>query len=60
MVDRTLQVENIDEFHRTLSETMVGGTSDPYDTPYGREFVHVDPTTTSCGSSPRPPSAPEG
>jgi hypothetical protein len=38
-----LQIENIDEFHRALSETMVGGTSDPYDTPYGREFVHVDP-----------------
>ena len=38
-----LQVENLDEFHRTLCKTTVGGTSDPYDTPYGREFVHVDP-----------------
>jgi len=38
-----LQVEDADEFRRTLQETGAGGTSDPYDTPYGREFVHVDP-----------------
>jgi Glyoxalase/Bleomycin resistance protein/Dioxygenase superfamily len=38
-----LQVEDVDALHRTLCETTVGGTSDPYETPYGREFVHVDP-----------------
>jgi hypothetical protein len=38
-----LQAENIDELHRALRESAVCGTSDPYDTPYGREFVHVDP-----------------
>jgi hypothetical protein len=38
-----LQVENADEFGHALRETQAGGTSDPYDTPYGREFVHVDP-----------------
>jgi hypothetical protein len=26
-----------------LQATGVSGTSDPYDTPYGREVVHVDP-----------------
>jgi hypothetical protein len=31
------------EFRHALGETTAGGTSDPYDTPYGREFVHVDP-----------------
>jgi uncharacterized glyoxalase superfamily protein PhnB len=38
-----LQVENADEFCRALRETGADGTSDPYDTPYGQEFVHVDP-----------------
>jgi len=38
-----LQVSDVDELHRVLRETGAGGTSDPYDTPYGREFVHVDP-----------------
>jgi hypothetical protein len=37
-----LQVENADEFGRVLQETAVDGTSDPYDTPYGREVVHID------------------
>ena len=37
-----LQVENADELGRVLSGTGADGTSDPYDTPYGREFVHVD------------------
>ncbi len=36
-------MENLDALHRTLCETTVGGTSDRYETPYGREFVHVDP-----------------
>jgi uncharacterized glyoxalase superfamily protein PhnB len=38
-----LQVENADELEHALRETAADGTSDPYDTPYGREFVHVDP-----------------
>lgn len=38
-----LQVENADEFGRVIRETGAGGTSDPYATPYGREFVHLDP-----------------
>jgi hypothetical protein len=38
-----LQVEDVGEFHRVLQETGASGTSDPYDTAYGREFVHVDP-----------------
>jgi hypothetical protein len=38
-----LQVANADELGRALRETEAEGTSDPYDTPYGREFVHVDP-----------------
>jgi hypothetical protein len=38
-----LQVQNADELGRALRGTAAGGTSDPYDTPYGREFVHVDP-----------------
>lgn len=37
-----LSVESLDELHRTFCETTVAGTGDPYDTPYGREFVHVD------------------
>lgn len=37
-----LQVESADEFGRVLRGTAVDGTSNPYDTPYGREFVHVD------------------
>jgi uncharacterized glyoxalase superfamily protein PhnB len=37
-----LRVDDADAFHRTLGESGVRGTSDPYDTPYGREFVHVD------------------
>jgi predicted enzyme related to lactoylglutathione lyase len=38
-----LQVDDADEMQRTLRGRPAGGTSDPYDTPYGREFVHVDP-----------------
>jgi hypothetical protein len=38
-----LEVDDADEFGRALRETAAAGTSDPYDTPYGREFVHVDP-----------------
>jgi hypothetical protein len=38
-----LTVENADELCRALRQTAADGTSDPYDTPYGREFVHVDP-----------------
>jgi catechol 2,3-dioxygenase-like lactoylglutathione lyase family enzyme len=38
-----LQVEDADELGRALRETAADGTSDCYDTPYGREFVHVDP-----------------
>jgi hypothetical protein len=37
-----LEVEDADEFERMLSATGAEGTSDPYDTPYGREVVHVD------------------
>jgi hypothetical protein len=37
-----LEVDDADEFERMLSATGVEGTSDPYDTPYGREVVHVD------------------
>jgi hypothetical protein len=35
-------VDDADEFGRLLSATGVEGTSDPYDTPYGREVVHID------------------
>jgi predicted enzyme related to lactoylglutathione lyase len=38
-----LAVADADEFERVLQATGVSGTSDPYDTPYGREVVHVDP-----------------
>lgn len=38
-----LAVENADEFERAFRATAASGTSEPYDTPYGREFVHVDP-----------------
>jgi len=38
-----LKVADADEFSHALRPTAAGGTSDPYDTPYGREFVHVDP-----------------
>jgi len=38
-----LQVADTDELCRSFQQTAVAGTSDPYDTPYGREFVHVDP-----------------
>lgn len=38
-----LEVADADEFSHALRQTAAGGTSDPYDTPYGREFVHVDP-----------------
>jgi len=38
-----LRVDNADEFVHVLRPTTAGGTCDPYDTPYGREFVHVDP-----------------
>jgi hypothetical protein len=37
-----LEVDDADEFGRMLSATGVEGTSDPYDTPYGREVVHLD------------------
>jgi len=37
-----LAVGDADDFERTLSATGVERTSDPYDTPYGREFVHID------------------
>jgi hypothetical protein len=39
-----LEVENADEFERAFRATAVSGTSDLYDTPYGREFVlvHLD------------------
>jgi hypothetical protein len=37
-----LQVADADEFGRLLRATAVAGTSDPYDTPYGRECVHID------------------
>jgi hypothetical protein len=37
-----LEVDDADEFERMLSATGVEGTSDPYDTSYGREVVHVD------------------
>jgi hypothetical protein len=37
-----LYVEDADEIARTLSAHDVAGTSAPYDTPYGREVVHVD------------------
>jgi hypothetical protein len=38
-----LRVEDVDSFGSMLRATRVGGTSEPYDTPYGREVVHVDP-----------------
>jgi hypothetical protein len=37
-----LEVDDADDFERLLSATGAEGTSDPYDTPYGREVVHVD------------------
>ena len=37
------QVEDADEFARRLEETAAPETSEPYDTAYGREVVHVDP-----------------
>jgi uncharacterized glyoxalase superfamily protein PhnB len=37
-----LEVGDADEFERRLSATGAEGTSDPYDTSYGREVVHVD------------------
>lgn len=37
-----LQVEDVDALWRVLREAGVAGTSTPYDTAYGREFVHVD------------------
>ena len=38
-----LRVDDVDVLWRALRETTAAGTSDLYDTPYGREFVHVDP-----------------
>ena len=38
-----LRVGDADEFARRLEETGAPGTSEPYDTAYGREVVHVDP-----------------
>jgi hypothetical protein len=38
-----LAIENADEFGRRLAATGVAGTSQPCDTRYGREVVHVDP-----------------
>jgi uncharacterized glyoxalase superfamily protein PhnB len=37
-----LAVDDADEFERALRATGAEGTSDAYDTPYGREVVHVD------------------
>jgi hypothetical protein len=37
-----LEVDDADEIERMLSTTGVEGTSDPYDTSYGREVVHAD------------------
>jgi uncharacterized glyoxalase superfamily protein PhnB len=37
-----LAVEDLDALEQKLSATGVEGTSEPYDTSYGREFVHVD------------------
>jgi hypothetical protein len=37
-----LEVDDADEFGRMLSAAGVEGTSDPYNTSYGREVVHVD------------------
>lgn len=37
-----LPVDDADEVGRRLSATGTAGTSDPYDTAYGREVVHVD------------------
>ncbi len=37
-----LHVHDADEVACKLSATDAPGTSDPYDTPYGREVVHVD------------------
>src|ERR1700730_15512048 len=37
-----LAVEDADRFERALRAPGADGTSDPYDTPYGREVVHVD------------------
>jgi hypothetical protein len=37
-----LAVGDADEFERALRATGAEGTSDAYDTPYGREVVHVD------------------
>jgi uncharacterized glyoxalase superfamily protein PhnB len=38
-----LRVEDADAFGRQLDATGAPGTSDAYDTYYGREVVHVDP-----------------
>jgi hypothetical protein len=38
-----LAVASADELQHTFSATGASGTSEPYDAPYGREFVHVDP-----------------
>ncbi len=38
-----LMVDDVDELERVWNATGVGGTSDPYDTPYRmREAVHID------------------
>lgn len=57
-----LTVKDADEFERALRATGAEGTSEPYDTPYGREVVHVDldnnllrfisPTTPNVGHGP--------
>jgi uncharacterized glyoxalase superfamily protein PhnB len=52
-----LQVENADELERAFRETAANGTSDPYDTPYGREFVHVDPDNNLMRFVTPPPSS---
>jgi hypothetical protein len=41
-----IEVDDADEIERALRAlraTGADGTSDPYDTPYGREVVHIDP-----------------
>ena len=38
-----IEVDDAGEIERELRAAGADGTSDPYDTPYGREVVHVDP-----------------
>jgi hypothetical protein len=53
-----LTVADADALEREWSATGVTGTSDPYDTAYGREFVHVDPDNNLIRCvSPRTPAS---